>query len=1531
LRTLVAATGLVLLATAAVFAMTAAPAAEVVVTAAAPRRLQDATLACPEAPGVSSADATCADGMPPRALKMDCAAADEDGNTIDTPELCPTEEGVAATTGTCADGSDGVDDTGAIGCADGSKPLCSDGMPARCTEFSGLDSSGLSDDEMDQFKDGAKVAALQASVHIVGFQASALSDCTCSDGCTTATTVTYEHPFKYDYPSCTAAGPKGQLADGTWDPLPAEGCVGANLQQPNADGKMACLAGAEAVQQCAAFPCRNGGICVSGGGSAPYACVCPPAFYGKNCQYNVDECSLPKAYSTGGAYDAPSDYVNRNIYPCGTNDRSVCTDMVGQMDSMWCNSIEDCNRYFANDKQCLDCAQNQDLYTAIRGEGYRCQCADHPSNQMEVEGANGLVTRSGRVGNGYRDQGETGGLPATATQPKLTAIMLKLGGEAPDAKASGCYDFDDCSSSPCQHGGTCTDLGFFAYACACTRGWTGKDCDEDIPECTDGTHTCVDTYKEETVCKDASESSRDCQVRLGITDRAEHTWEAGGQTITGLSIPYGACIEKDGGYGCRCQTGWEGDGFTTATGANGFPGDNIAGSGCVDIPNCDRTPGICKHGGTCSEPPELIATNDVHCDCPLGWNGLDAMHPTPRAYYCEIDDNECEIGASRNICDTQATCTNTDGSYTCACNEGWTGTGITCIDADDCEFSPCANGGTCSDIGTLMFDCVCVPGWRGPKCEDDWNECTMGVHACHNDASCINNDGSYTCACDPGYSGDGFAVCDDVDDCFLYKQDDPNFITTVSVCVHGTCEDRGANYFVCTCDVGYTDSNCDRDTNECNLINGDNDCDVNAGCVNTDGSYMCVCNTGFTGAGNLNNCAAIEDCASDPCVTENTAACEEEDLGGVPGLYTCKCKTGYTDTKCSADINECDANNVNNCDEAAVCENTDGSYTCKCQWGYSGNGIKTDTGGTGCVDLDDCASGPCDHVPDDGGCENLLHNMFRCSCDEGWTDTLCDFDINECFLKTHNCHEVAKCVNTPGAYRCRCVSGYEGDGYSMDHVHTDYTARDMFLERGDGGADEDRKNLLMTRDNKETREHVGADELVGTKAFGCLDLDDCASAPCDPERNGARGTCDDKGPNEFFCNCIIGWQGDLCTVDIDECAEENRLTNDCDTRDQAFVGAAPQGDRSICTNSQGSHSCECSPGYYDTQAQSEDDTADQLPGATCNLCTQCAIGYKEERKCQPLDRTCVNVDECVEQNGSLNNCNIKASCTDTEGSFTCECNGGYYGDGIQCVACTECVTGEHQTKECTSTQNRECELHVPNGLYSISNFAGADDSAGGCLAFQSMAASDQQAWAYPERRVYGSGAVDAPFCGYNSGDAKDCPDSTPKECLLSEGSAVFFFHHLKGYEYTISSKEGDDWKCLSFGANGDAYPTRDAQLTAPICDMGEGTLPRAVWKVEPIKRSEKKFMLMATKAPWIIAADEGAPKYECLAFLMGSSGVDTNPSLKNWGSSTLFCGMTAYGEDGAVTRSGSAEANELDANGQAVWVLDQLAGPPTIV
>ncbi|CAB4035821.1 Neurogenic locus delta, partial [Paramuricea clavata] len=37
----------------------------------------------------------------------------------------------------------------------------------------------------------------------------------------------------------------------------------------------------------------------------------------------------------------------------------------------------------------------------------------------------------------------------------------------------------------------------------------------------------------------------------------------------------------------------------------------------------------------------------------------------------------------------------------------------------DCDPDPCLNGGTCADLGGFVkeFQCICVPGYTGKRCE----------------------------------------------------------------------------------------------------------------------------------------------------------------------------------------------------------------------------------------------------------------------------------------------------------------------------------------------------------------------------------------------------------------------------------------------------------------------------------------------------------------------------------------------------------------------------------------------------------------------------------------------------------------------------------------------------------------------------------------------------------------------------------------------------------------------------------------------
>jgi len=53
---------------------------------------------------------------------------------------------------------------------------------------------------------------------------------------------------------------------------------------------------------------------------------------------------------------------------------------------------------------------------------------------------------------------------------------------------------------------------------------------------------------------------------------------------------------------------------------------------------------------------------------------LFAKKPNKKNFQLEID----ECAEKKDNCHDQATCTNTIGSFTCACNSGYTGNGVNC-------------------------------------------------------------------------------------------------------------------------------------------------------------------------------------------------------------------------------------------------------------------------------------------------------------------------------------------------------------------------------------------------------------------------------------------------------------------------------------------------------------------------------------------------------------------------------------------------------------------------------------------------------------------------------------------------------------------------------------------------------------------------------------------------------------------------------------------------------------------------------------
>ncbi|VCX39938.1 unnamed protein product, partial [Gulo gulo] len=145
---------------------------------------------------------------------------------------------------------------------------------------------------------------------------------------------------------------------------------------------------------------------------------------------------------------------------------------------------------------------------------------------------------------------------------------------------------------------------------------------------------------------------------------------------------------------------------------------------------CEATP-ACRQGcspdhGFCEQPNE--------CRCLEGWTGplctipvssscLTPRGPSPATAGCLVprpgpcDGNPCANGGS---------CSETPGSFECACPRGFYGlrcevSGVTCADG------PCFNGGLC--VGGADPDsayvCHCPPGFQGSNCEKRVDRCSL--------------------------------------------------------------------------------------------------------------------------------------------------------------------------------------------------------------------------------------------------------------------------------------------------------------------------------------------------------------------------------------------------------------------------------------------------------------------------------------------------------------------------------------------------------------------------------------------------------------------------------------------------------------------------------------------------------------------------------------------------------------------------------------------------------------------------------------
>ncbi|XP_022247406.1 neurogenic locus protein delta-like [Limulus polyphemus] len=324
--------------------------------------------------------------------------------------------------------------------------------------------------------------------------------------------------------------------------------------------------------------------------------------------------------------------------------------------------------------------------------------------------------------------------------------------------------------------------------------------------------------------------------------------------LLGCHKENGRCDEPNK---CKCRYGWEGP----------------LCQQCTRYPNCVH--------GTCTQPWQ--------CNCEEGWGGL----------LCNQDLNYC---TNHKPCKNGGTCTNTgQGSYTCTCPEGITGTNCE-FQVDNCALQPCQNGGKCKQTNKT-YKCECPRGFYGRNCETSTNTCSASH--CQNGGTCQNGPDGYFCTCPDGFSGDHCEL--QPDNC------EPN------PCLNGgSCVQRVDTY-TCICETGFTGDLCDMDINDC----AENPCLNGGTCVDNINSFHCSCVPGFVGSLCQTN---VDDCLIKPCA--NGGVCHD-----LINDFQCDCQSGFTSKDCSVEIDECRSNP---CLNGGTCVDRVNEILCRCPLGFGG-------------------------------------------------------------------------------------------------------------------------------------------------------------------------------------------------------------------------------------------------------------------------------------------------------------------------------------------------------------------------------------------------------------------------------------------------------------------------------------------------------------------------------------------------------------------------------------------------------------------
>ena len=722
---------------------------------------------------------------------------------------------------------------------------------------------------------------------------------------------------------------------------------------------------------------------------------------------------------------------------------------------------------------------------------------------------------------------------------------------------------------------------------------------------------------------------------------------------------------------------------TAGTGCVCPPGTADIGDNCAEINECESGAHQCPSDAVCvNAAPE---DGFYSCQCPFGY------HLSGGECVCNDDNilfDQCVVGGGEgsDACADSGWTVKPDGSLYCVVPVRDASATI----AADAEREQCvlfipSNKGeplctdvfpdydfpvkttatysegdyyvyNCPDAKVPSADrksCECPPGYDDSDgiCaeENDINECETGIHACEDNASCVNTPGSHACVCNPGYA------------------------RTALSAQNPQCAE----------------------INECAV--GDHACGNNADCVNTPGGHVCACQSaGWTLT----------------VFSDGGKACRIPVRNGDSGQTWRQCNfvgTTYRAPNCSAVFGApldfpLKANHQPGDFYAYDCPGgrvADPDRTgCVCPSGRQKNdGI--------CVEIVSVSFPPPDNgtlsaesaespVYNGGDAERGATITFTAAPDDGWRVSIwtghcadaagksCAVvatlnvsvavafsDINECAANTHDCAAIGgQCDNAEGGFICSCAAGYSGDGKTC---HPDKTVSFPPVDNGtisaasagagirDGDAVAHGTTVTFAaapayahRLSAWFGDCAGryACQVVATMnvsvSAAFTDIDECRPDKSDCAPSG--GLCANTG-GIFTCGCISGHSGNgqICNPDITVSFQQpgRGTLSAASGVVSVYNGDAAVHGTMIDFTAAPNKGWRVSAWFGDCAGATGDSCA---VNATMNVSVSVAFS--------DIDECAINTHDCAPVGGQ---------CANIGGGFTCRCLPGYFGNGKTCA------------------------------------------------------------------------------------------------------------------------------------------------------------------------------------------------------------------------------------------------------------------------